>query len=118
MPAATADPTRRRASAAREMLRCRVRLADGRVFSGPLGPERHRALQLGVMHEQATGLVEIAAGARCDGRLQIKTRRSADHFLPGGQAGGGDWLQPLLALLNAPDWSKIKSSFCPTVSIP
>jgi len=27
-------------------------------------------------------------------------------------------LQPLLALLNAPDWSKIKSSFCPTVSIP
>jgi phospholipid/cholesterol/gamma-HCH transport system substrate-binding protein len=27
-------------------------------------------------------------------------------------------LQPLLALLNAPDWSKINSSFCPTVSIP
>ncbi len=27
-------------------------------------------------------------------------------------------LGPLLALLNAPDWSKINSSFCPTVSIP
>jgi phospholipid/cholesterol/gamma-HCH transport system substrate-binding protein len=27
-------------------------------------------------------------------------------------------LQPLLALLNAPDWSQIKSSFCPAVSIP
>jgi phospholipid/cholesterol/gamma-HCH transport system substrate-binding protein len=27
-------------------------------------------------------------------------------------------LQPLLALLNPPDWSKIKSPFCPTFSIP
>jgi hypothetical protein len=68
------------------------------VFSGPLGPERHRALQLGVLHDLTGGLVEIAAGARRDGRLQITTRRRADHFLPGGQAGGGDWLGPLLAL--------------------
>ena len=98
MPAATAAPARHRANAARETLRCRVRLADGRVFSGPLGPERHRALQLGVLHERTGGLVEIAAGARRDGRLQITTRRRADHFLPGGQAGGGDWLQALLAL--------------------
>ena len=75
-----------------------MRLADGRVFSGPLGPERHRALQLGVLHAGTTGLVEIAAGARRDGRLQITTRRRTDHFLPGGQAGGGDWLGPLLAL--------------------
>jgi hypothetical protein len=43
-------------------------------------------------------LVEIAAGARRDGRLQITTRRRPDHFLPGGQARGGDWLQALLAL--------------------
>ena len=98
MPAATAAPTRHRASDERERLPCRVRLADGRVFSGPLGPERHRALQLGVLHEGTTGLVEIAAGARRDGRLQITTRRRTDHFLPGGQAGRGDWLQPLLAL--------------------
>jgi hypothetical protein len=98
MPAATAAPARHRASTARERLRCRVRLADGRVFSGPLGPERHRALQLGVLHDLTGGLVEIAAGARRDGRLQITTRRRADHFLPGGQAGGGDWLGPLLAL--------------------
>lgn len=55
-------------------------------------------MQLGILHEQTTGLVEIAAGARRDGRLQITTRRRADHFLPGGQAGRGDWLQPLLAL--------------------
>ncbi len=98
MPAATAAPARHRANTARETLRCRVRLADGRVFSGPLGPERHRALQLGVLHEGTTGLVEIAAGARRDGRLQITTRRRTDHFLPGGQAGRGDWLGPLLAL--------------------
>ena len=89
MPAATAAPARHRANAAREGLRCRVRLADGRVFTGALAPERHRALQLGVLHEQTGGLVELAAGARRDGRLQITTRRRADHFLPGGQAGGG-----------------------------
>ena len=98
MPAATAAPARHRANTARETLRCRVRLADGRVFSGPLGPERHRALQLGILHGQTTGLVEIAAGARREGRLQITTRRRADHFLPGGRAGGGDWLGPLVAL--------------------
>jgi hypothetical protein len=42
--------------------------------------------------------VEIAAGARRDGRLQITTRRRADHFLPGGRGGGGEWLRRLLAL--------------------
>jgi hypothetical protein len=75
-----------------------VRLADGRVFTGPLVPERHRALQLGVLHEQTDGLVELAAGARRDGRLQITTRRRADHFLPGGRTGGEEWLRALLAL--------------------
>src|SRR2546423_555478 len=43
-------------------------------------------------------VVEAAGAARRDGRLQITTRRRADHFLRGGQAGGGDWLGPLLAL--------------------
>jgi hypothetical protein len=82
----------------REGLRCRVRLADGRVFSGPLAPERHRALQLGVLHQDSDGLVELAAGARRDGRLQITTRRRVDHFLAGGGGGGGEWLPALLAL--------------------
>jgi hypothetical protein len=97
MPAPTLAPVRDRAHAKREGLRCRVRLADGRVFSGPLAPERHRALQLGVVHEHTDGLVELAAGARRDGRLQITTRRRADHFLPGGRAGG-EWLGALLAI--------------------
>lgn len=98
MPAPTVALVRDRAHAQREGLRCRVRLADGRVFSGPLAPARHRALQLGILHEQTTGLAEIAAGTRRDGRLQITTRRRTDHFLPGGQAGDADWLKPLLAL--------------------
>jgi hypothetical protein len=97
MTATTVAPVRDRANAKREGLRCRVRLADGRVFSGPLAPERHRALQLGVVHEQTDGLVELAAGARRGGRLQITTRRRADHFLRGGRAGG-EWLRPLLDL--------------------
>ncbi|HEY1516566.1 MAG TPA: hypothetical protein VGF91_09115 [Solirubrobacteraceae bacterium] len=33
-------------------------------------------------------VVELAAGARGDGRFQITTRRRADHFLQGGQNGG------------------------------
>jgi phospholipid/cholesterol/gamma-HCH transport system substrate-binding protein len=35
-----------------------------------------------------------------------------------GLADADPPLQPLLALLNPPDWSKIKSPFCPTFSIP
>ena len=54
-------------------------------------------MQLGILHEQTSGLVELAAGARRDGRLQITTRRRADHFLPGG-TGGGEWLGALLGL--------------------
>ena len=98
MPAATVAHTRPSAADARERLRCRIRLADGRVFTGALAPERHRALQLGILHEHTAGLVELAAGARRGGRLHIATRRRPDHFLPGGQAGERDWLQPLLAL--------------------
>lgn len=98
MPAATVAPVRPRVSTARETLRCRVRLSDGRVFSGPLAQERHRALQLGILHEHTGGLVELAAGARRDGCLQITTRRRTDHFLPGGQASEADWLKSLLAL--------------------
>jgi len=101
MPTATAARAEDRASRNREGLRCRVRLADGLVFAGPLEPERHRALQLGLLHGQTDGLVELAAGARRAGRLQINTRRRADHFLPGGQSGGEEWLRALLELAAA-----------------
>jgi hypothetical protein len=98
MPTATAARTGKRASRPRERLRCRVRLADGRIFAGELQPERHRALQVGLLHEQTDGLVELAAGSRRDGRLQIRTRRRADHFLPGGGTGEEGWLEALLDL--------------------
>src|SRR6266498_3661793 len=79
-------------------LRCRVRLADGRTFSGELPAVRHRALQLGMLHADSDGLVELAAGRRRDGHLQISTRQRPDHFLSGGRKGDGDWLEALLAL--------------------
>jgi hypothetical protein len=79
-------------------LRCRIRLADGRIFSGELAPERHRSLQIGMLHQHSEGLVELAAGARLGGRLQITTRRRGDHFLPGGGAGEEGWLRALLNL--------------------
>jgi hypothetical protein len=98
MTAATADRLPDRASSQSDGLRCRIRLADGRLFAGELAPERHRALQLGMLHEQTAGLVELAAGVRRDGRLQITTRRREDHFLPGGGAGEPGWLDALLEL--------------------
>ena len=79
-------------------LRCRVRLADGRTFCGELAAERHRALHLGLLHARSDGLVELAAGTRRDGTLQIHTRARADHFLPGGGTGHERWLQALLEL--------------------
>jgi len=98
MPTATAAPVPDRTRSQRDGLRCRVRLADGRVFAGELAPERHRALQLGMLHEHSVGLVELAAGSRRDGRLQITTRRRSDHFLPGGANGEQGWLAALLEL--------------------
>ena len=79
-------------------LRCRVRLADGRMFCGELAAERHRALHLGLLHARSDGLVELAAGTRRDGTLQIHTRARADHFLPGGGTGRERWLKALLEL--------------------
>src|SRR5204863_1651707 len=79
-------------------LRCRIRLADGRLFAGELVPERHRALQIAMLHRLTRGLVELAAGTRRDGRLLMQTRRRADHFLPGGAAGEQGWLEALLEL--------------------
>jgi hypothetical protein len=68
------------------------------VFTGQLPLERHRALQIGLLHAQSDGLVELAAGTRRDGTLSIHTRGRADHYLPGGDTGHADWLTRLLAL--------------------
>src|SRR4051794_10819260 len=78
-------------------LRCRVRLADGRVFSGALPPARHRAIQLGMLHADTDELVELTPGTRSlDGKLALDRRRRPEHYLPGGAAGQRDWLEPLL----------------------
>jgi hypothetical protein len=79
-------------------LRCRVRLADGRVFTGALPPERHRAIQLGMLHADTAELVELTPGTRSlDGKLALDRRRRAEHYLPGGAAGQSDWLAALVA---------------------
>ena len=69
-------------------LPCRVRLADGRVFTGALPAARHRSLQLGLLHADTAELVELTPGTRrADGRLDVDRRRHAEHFLPGGASG-------------------------------
>jgi len=86
MPTATVAHAPQRAQRPRKGLRSRVGLPDGRVFAGELAPARHRSLQIGLSTQETEGLVELAAGVRRDGRLQITTRRRADHFLPGGRS--------------------------------
>ena len=103
------QPARRRTrkpateTSANPALPCRVRLEDGRIFSASLPAARHRALQLGMLHTDSNGLVELAAGRREDGKLRIVTRprpprTRPDHFLPGGSSGREGWLAGLLAL--------------------
>ena len=79
-------------------LRCRVRLADGRVFCGELPAWRHRALQLGMLHAESEGLVELTPGTRPPGgKVTINRRTDARHYLPGGAGGtDGRWLVRLL----------------------
>ena len=98
MPPATAVRAPQRINSAPIGLRCRIRLADGRSFTGGLAPDRHRSLQVGLLHDETEGLVGVAAGVRRDGRLQITTRRRADHFLPGGGSRGDGWREALLEL--------------------
>jgi hypothetical protein len=82
------------------VLATRVRLADGRIFSGALPSERHRRIHLGLLHADSDGYVEIAAGRRPPGgKLRVTTRRDPGHFLPGGASGAEDWLDVLLALV-------------------
>jgi hypothetical protein len=77
-------------------LRCRVRLADGRLFAGELPPEAHRALHLGLLHGSSDGLVELTPGTRYpDGRLTVDRRNRPEHFLVGGGSGRPGWLRAL-----------------------
>lgn len=80
-------------------LATRARLADGRTFAGSLSAQRHRRIQLGLLHSGSDGYVELAAGRRPPGgKLHITTRRDRGHFLPGGEAGDDGWLSVLLEL--------------------
>lgn len=80
-------------------LATRIRLADGRLHDDRLPPERHRRLHLGLLHGDADGYVELAAGWRPPGgKLHMTTRENPGHFLPGGMTGSPAWLDALLDL--------------------
>jgi hypothetical protein len=76
----------------------RVRLADGRTFTGTLPAGKHRALQLGLLHGESEGLVELTKGTRPPGaKVDIDRRTHACHYLPGGAGANSDgWLERLL----------------------
>jgi hypothetical protein len=98
MLTATAARAPHRPNRALAGLRCRIRLADGRLFAGELPPERHRSLQIGLLHQGSDGLVELVGGARREGRLQITTP-PARRPLPAGRAcGEKGWPAGLIGL--------------------
>jgi hypothetical protein len=70
----------------------RVRLRDGRLFAGSLPVERHRRIQLGMLHADSRGFIEISPGTRPPaGKLRVDRRRWRQHYL----ASDGDpraWL--------------------------
>jgi hypothetical protein len=67
------------------------------VFSDELPAVMHRAIQLGMLHLESAGLVELTPGTRPpDGRLQLGRRARPEHFLPGGAAGDPRWRERLL----------------------
>ena len=87
-------------AAADRTLATRIRLADGHLFTGALPSERHRRIQLGLLHADSDGYVELAAGRRPTGaKLRITTRKDPGHFLAGGGSGGEGWLDALLMLV-------------------
>src|SRR5260370_805282 len=72
-------------------LRCRVRLADGRTFAGELPVERHRALQLGMLHADSGGLVELAPGARRHANPVLQTPPGHGGWRSCARTAGAHW---------------------------
>jgi hypothetical protein len=59
--------------------------------------ERHRKIQLAMLHRHTEGLVELTPGTRdADGRLHVDRRSRPEHYLPGGASGKRTWLPKLL----------------------
>ncbi|OAI39315.1 hypothetical protein AYO39_00530 [Actinobacteria bacterium SCGC AG-212-D09] len=78
-------------------LRCRITFRSGRKFAGELPPERHRTIQLELLHRHTEGLVELTPGTRdADGRLHVDRRSRPEHYLPGGASGKRAWLPKFL----------------------
>jgi hypothetical protein len=75
-----------------------VRMPDGRIVHRQVSAARQRLMHLSLLHARTRGYVELGAGVRADGKLQIYTRRDRGHFLRGGASGDSDWLERTLAL--------------------
>ena len=87
---------------ARSPLRCRLRLADGRVFNGGCPPARHRAIQLGLLHaDTAAARRAHARHATARRQLAVDRRRRPEHYLPGGAGGRPRLARNLLAARRA-----------------
>jgi hypothetical protein len=75
-------------------LPARIRLRDGRILDGPLAAERHRSIQLELLHTDSTGFIEITPGTRAPGaKVQVDRRGDVRHFR---DAGVDDWLEDAL----------------------
>jgi len=88
----------RRGTIAATTLPCTVRRPDGTVFEGELPAERHQRIQIGMLHRDSAGLIEVGHGYRPPGgKTRWASRRRDDVYHPGGAAGGADWLDRVIA---------------------
>jgi hypothetical protein len=98
-PAVATPRSQRAERPSAPLLEIKARLRDGRRYAARLPAERHRRIQLGLLHCASDGYVELAAGPRpAGGKVRFITRKDPGHFLPGGATGTAGWLAALLAL--------------------
>jgi hypothetical protein len=75
-----------------------VRMPDGRIVQRHMLLATQRMMHLSLLHSRTHGYVELGAGRRSPGgKLDIYTRRMADHFLRGGASGDPDWIARILS---------------------
>ena len=95
---AAGQPAAIGAEGEREMLPVTVRLKDGREVTGERTPSWHRDMHLTFLHATSRGFIEVAAGERDKGKLEIYTRRRREYFVVAGGHRDQAWRSEALEL--------------------
>jgi hypothetical protein len=106
------------ATATTVALPARIRLADGRVYDGPLARERHQRVQLGLLHADSRGYLEVCPGPRPrGGKVEVDRRRRREHYVPTG-SGPEEWMGAALEHIAAIERGECQNPSKPTFDPP